>query len=274
MEKRCSFLAFFLPLLWAFTTFANYFLIHYTVQKGDSLYSIALDFSVSPSVILDWNPDITHSRLLPGTVILIPQPSGYLYTVQRNDTLEIIARRFFTTPQLIREANGLRSDRIQVGQKLFIPESIIGRAFNEEKGMIWPAYGTISSTYGWRYHPILKKNTFHTGVDISAPEGTPVFAAESGVVEFVGTNGGYGLTVKIRSSSYTHMYAHLSKACVYPGQFVKKGQLIGRVGKTGLATGPHLHFEVQVRGQAVNPMNYLPTQIWVLKKEILGVGGE
>ncbi|MCD6551451.1 peptidoglycan DD-metalloendopeptidase family protein [Thermotoga sp.] len=265
-----------LLLVTMFVTYglSSYFLVHYKVQKNDTLYSISLNFSVSPSLILDWNPGLTLTSLRVGQEIVIPQPPGYLYTVKKGDTLVIIAKRFFTVASLIRRANNLNSDVIYVGQKLFIPESIIGRAFNNEKFFIWPVYGTISSGFGWRIHPITGKYSFHSGVDIAAPEGTPIFAAESGIVEFAGKNGGYGLMVKIKSSSYEHVYAHLSRIDVYEGQYVKRGQLIGRVGSTGLSTGPHLHFEIRVNQKAVNPMNYLPSRIWVLRKELIGAGGE
>ncbi|PLV59139.1 peptidoglycan DD-metalloendopeptidase family protein [Thermotoga sp. KOL6] len=267
-----------LLVLWLFVSItyglSSYFLVHYKIQKNDTLYSISLDFGVSPSLILDWNPGLTPWNLKVGQIIIIPQPPGYMYTVQKGDNLDIIAKRFFTTPVLIKEANHLTSDIIYVGQKLFIPESAIGKAFNDEKFFIWPVYGTISSGYGWRIHPITGKYSFHSGIDIAAPTGTPIFAAESGIVEFAGVNGGYGLMVKIKSSSYEHVYGHLSQIDVYEGQYVKKGQLIGRVGSTGLSTGPHLHFEIRVREKAVNPLNYLPSKIWVLKKELVGAGGE
>ncbi|KAF2959589.1 M23 family metallopeptidase [Thermotoga sp. 38H-to] len=254
--------------------FSSYFLIHYKVQKNDTLYSISLNFGISPSLLLDWNPGLDPHSLRVGQEIVIPQPPGYLYTVKKGDTLDAIAKRFFTTATFIKEANQLKSYTIYAGQKLFIPESIIGKAFNDEKFFIWPVYGVISSGFGWRIHPITGKYSFHSGVDISAPEGTPIFAAESGVVEFAGKNGGYGLMIKIKSASYEHIYGHLSQIDVYEGQYVKKGQIIGRVGNTGLSTGPHLHFEVRVNEKAVNPINYLPNQIWVLKKELIGTGGE
>ncbi|ACM22436.1 peptidoglycan DD-metalloendopeptidase family protein [Thermotoga neapolitana] len=272
MKRRV--ILFLLALTLAACGFSSYFLVHYRVQKNDTLYSISLNFGVSPSLILDWNPGVTPASLRVGQEIVIPQPPGYLYTVKKGDTLDLIAKRFFTVASLIKKANNLESDIIYTGQKLFIPESIIGTAFNDEKFFIWPVYGTISSGFGWRIHPITGKYSFHSGIDIAAPEGTPIFAAESGIVEFAGENSGYGLMIKIKSSSYEHVYGHLSQIDVYEGQFVKKGQIIGRVGNTGLSTGPHLHFEVRVNQKATNPMNYLPSRIWVLKKELIGVGGE
>ncbi|OGI49811.1 MAG: hypothetical protein A3B81_06000 [Candidatus Muproteobacteria bacterium RIFCSPHIGHO2_02_FULL_65_16] len=110
-----------------------------------------------------------------------------------------------------------------------------------------------------RYHPILKRWTAHTGVDYGAPAGTPVRTTASGRVLFVGANGGYGKMVLIRhGSDYSTLYAHLSRfqPGIRPGGYVEQGQVIGFVGSTGLATGPHLHYEFQVKGIHRNPLTY------------------
>lgn len=106
-----------------------------------------------------------------------------------------------------------------------------------------------------RYHPILKRRRPHLGVDYGAPHGTPVLAAGSGVVIFAGTDGGYGKVVRIRHpNGYVTGYAHLSRIGVRRGQTVQQGQTIGRVGSTGLATGPHLDYRVQEPGgRYINP---------------------
>ncbi|MEE2822763.1 MAG: M23 family metallopeptidase [Acidobacteriota bacterium] len=111
-----------------------------------------------------------------------------------------------------------------------------------------------------RYHPILKTRRPHLGVDYGAPTGTPVFASAAGTVVFRGREGGYGLTVKIRHpNGYLTSYAHLSSFDVERGQKVSQGDQIGRVGATGLATGPHLDYRVQDRnGHFLDPQNMLP----------------
>lgn len=103
----------------------------------------------------------------------------------------------------------------------------------------------ISSTFGWRIHPILGTRRMHAGTDISAPTGTPVLAAYPGQVAIAGNVGGYGLMVTLRHENdrQESRYAHLSEIFVEPGQEVEQGQIIGLVGSTGLSTGPHLHFE-------------------------------
>lgn len=114
----------------------------------------------------------------------------------------------------------------------------------------------ISSGFGMRRHPILGYSRMHRGVDFAAPAGTPVFAAGDGAVLFAGWRGDYGRTVVLRhAGGIDTLYAHLSAIppAVRPGARVRQGQVIGRVGATGLATGPHLHYEVHHRGVAVNP---------------------
>ncbi len=255
----------------------GYLTISYSVQQGDTLYDVAKKFKVSPSTILDWNNLKNPTQLKVGQQIVVPQPEGYLYTVAKGDNLFVVARRFFTTVADIMAANNLTSDSIKVGQKLFIPVSAVGKAFNKDKGYIWPVYGTLSSPYGYRIHPVTRKNSFHTGIDISAPENTPVFASISGTVTFAGENGGYGLMVEIKSGKIVTRYAHLSKISVYTGQTVTQGTLIGRVGSTGLTTGPHLHFEIVVGDNTANPLAYLPStnNIYVLKEGAgTAAGGE
>lgn len=124
---------------------------------------------------------------------------------------------------------------------------------------IWPVLGNITSVFGDRFHPILKVRTFHTGLDIGAPSGRPVFSVDAGVVLFSGKWGNYGNVVMIdHGNNTTTLYAHLSKFLVKEKVKVTKGQVIGLVGQTGLATGPHLHFEVRKSGKVVDPLKYLP----------------
>jgi murein DD-endopeptidase MepM/ murein hydrolase activator NlpD len=124
---------------------------------------------------------------------------------------------------------------------------------------IWPVVGPIMSDYGWRIHPVTKKPDFHKGVDIDAVEGTQIAAAASGVVTKVGWNGGYGLEIEIfHGNGISTVYAHCSKVLLNVGDEVKKGQVIALVGMTGIATDPHLHYEVRINGVPVDPKSYLP----------------
>ncbi len=116
-------------------------------------------------------------------------------------------------------------------------------------------YRRISSYFGMRFHPILKRYRHHHGVDFAAPYGTPVSSIGDGTVIFAGWKGGYGKYIRIRHpNGYMSGYGHLSRILVRRGQRVKQGQMIGRVGSTGLSTGPHLHFEILKDGRFVNPL--------------------
>lgn len=118
--------------------------------------------------------------------------------------------------------------------------------------------GAIISGFGNRYHPILRYTRLHTGIDIAAPIGTPVFATAPGVVRSSGKNyAGYGICVEIdHGFSYQTLYAHLSKSRVRVGQKIKRGEIIGEVGNTGLSAAPHLHYEVLINGKPVNPIYF------------------
>jgi murein DD-endopeptidase MepM/ murein hydrolase activator NlpD len=120
-----------------------------------------------------------------------------------------------------------------------------------------PGYPIVSK-YGWRVHPILGVRKLHEGIDIWAPESTPIKAAAGGVVVWAGPRGGYGNAVIIdHGSGVGTVYAHQSAVAVSPGQSVSRGQVIGYVGHTGLAGGPHLHFEVRVGGRTYDPLAYV-----------------
>lgn len=114
------------------------------------------------------------------------------------------------------------------------------------------------SGFGWRTHPIYKTPEFHPGMDFSAPQGTEIFATGDGVVERADASAqGYGNHVVINHGyGYETLYGHMSKIAVKSGQQVKRGQLIGYVGSTGLSTAPHVHYEVHKNEQIVNPINY------------------
>ncbi|WP_083901668.1 M23 family metallopeptidase [Pseudanabaena sp. PCC 6802] len=126
----------------------------------------------------------------------------------------------------------------------------MSRPSNGDKRMQFPLAipAFISSSFGFRIHPITGQGRFHQGTDIAAAEGTPVLAAYSGRVEVAGWLGGYGYVVAIgHSDTHETRYAHLSEVLVKPGQYVKQGTVIGLVGSTGFSTGPHLHFELWER---------------------------
>ncbi|HOJ76669.1 MAG TPA: peptidoglycan DD-metalloendopeptidase family protein [Bacillota bacterium] len=125
--------------------------------------------------------------------------------------------------------------------------------------LVWPARGRITSNFGWRKHPVLKKQKYHNGIDIAVPKGTPVLAVDNGVVLVSGWQGGYGYFVAIdHGGGISTCFGHNSRLLVKAGDVVFKGQQIALSGSTGLSTGPHLHFEVRKNGVPVNPLLYLP----------------
>lgn len=128
-----------------------------------------------------------------------------------------------------------------------------------DKASVWvPVEGRVSSSYGWRIHPIFKYRSFHTGADIAASYGEDIRAAAPGTVVDVVYLGAYGLvTVVDHGFSLATMYAHQARSLVHPGERVQAGQVIGKVGCTGWCTGPHLHFEVWSRGNPQNPQRWV-----------------
>jgi len=124
--------------------------------------------------------------------------------------------------------------------------------------LAWPVSGPVTSPFGWRIHPIFHVRKFHTGIDIGVGYGTPIRAADGGRVIYASWMSGYGNTIIIdHGGSISTLYAHQSSLVVGSGGLVSKGQVIGFVGSTGYSTGPHLHFEVRVNGNPVNPLGYL-----------------
>jgi murein DD-endopeptidase MepM/ murein hydrolase activator NlpD len=124
---------------------------------------------------------------------------------------------------------------------------------------VWPVDGRLTSGFGWRRSPISRSQKMHSGVDVSAPRGTPVRATASGTIVMARYNSGYGRMVAIdHGYGITSRYAHNSRLMVREGDWVEAGEMIATVGSTGQSTGPHLHFEMLVDGRFVDPMDYLP----------------
>ena len=140
----------------------------------------------------------------------------------------------------------------------------IGKKLSENKKLfaaipaIKPCTGTVGlHGFGMRLHPILGIKRMHDGIDIITDRGTPVHATGNGKIDFVGYRGGYGLCIEIdHGFGYRSVYAHLSKTLVKKGQNVKRGDLIAKTGSSGLATGPHLHYEVHHNGVYENPTGF------------------
>lgn len=127
-----------------------------------------------------------------------------------------------------------------------------------DKAFPWPVKGSISSAFGMRRHPVTKKNSFHNGVDIKARQGTGIYCPTDGVVVSAGHAGLLGRLVKVKTNLGRILYfGHMHRIKCVKGQKVKRGSLIGTVGSSGRATGPHLHFSVVSGGKYLNPLKYL-----------------
>jgi len=119
-------------------------------------------------------------------------------------------------------------------------------------------YGVVTSSYGYRVHPITGNYSFHNGVDLAVGQGTPIYASRSGYVSTAEYNYAYGYYVTINHmDGFSSLYGHMTHYVVSSGEYVSQGQVIGYVGSTGYSTGPHLHFTIYCNGSTVNPMNYI-----------------
>lgn len=242
-------------------SFINY--SKYTVRSGDSLWSIAKKHGISLDSVAGVNKSKLRSASLlrEGMVLDIPSREGIIYSVKSGDTLSQIAMKYSVSIGSICEANSLSGDNIRRGEKLFLPNASL---LADERSRLFginfltPVSGRITSTYGLRKHPIRGKYIFHTGIDIGGNDGHKVVSAQDGKVIFAGVKGGYGNYVIIsHNGGFITCYGHLRIISVKKGEWVKRGEMIGVVGNTGVSTGPHLHFEVKHGGKFVNPLGYV-----------------
>lgn len=255
-------------------------IIYYTVKEGDSLWTIADKFDLKVDSIVGSNKLNDINLLKIGIQLRIPNQDGVFVKYEKNTNLDKFADKYGSTKDGIYFANKLREEsEIKVGQELFLPGGSIAStaetvpARQKRQGLSrmvkskpkvsserfgWPVFGRISSSFGWRRSPFGKRRVFHAGIDIRAPKGRNIVAAQGGRVVHSGWMGGYGYTIVLsHPSGVSTLYGHCSALLVSKGANVKKGQLIARVGSTGRSTGNHLHFEVRQGGSPVNPMRFL-----------------
>lgn len=188
--------------------------------------------------------------------------------IKRGDKLEVLMERLQTKEGVIAGYGGVAFAQLELDNRkiaIYRYEDKNGNVdYYNEKGeslrkalLRTPINGArITSGFGMRMHPLLGYSKMHRGVDFGAAPGTPIYAAGNGIVEIAGWNGGYGNYVRVRhDGKYATAYAHASHIAkgIHPGVRVKQGQVIAYVGSTGMSTGPHLHYEVLVNGQQVNP---------------------
>lgn len=237
------------------------FYVAYRVVKGDTISEIADRYGVTSDSIITFN-GITNARALPiGKYLKIPTLNGILHAAAKGDTVDSLAALHGISAERIRELNGLGDEALSLGQTVFLPDARLSSwTLREISGDLftWPIRGWITSWYGWRNDPFTGSRSFHTGIDIGSPRGTPVRAAMEGVVASTGYSTTSGNYVVIRHhSGYTTLYAHLDRIDVRAGARVIQSTVIGAVGSTGYSTGPHLHFTVSKNSKTMNPMTVL-----------------
>lgn len=237
---------------------------NYTVRSGDTISGIAKKFGLGNISTLISVNDIGNVRqLAAGQKLKIPSIDGVIYSVKSGDSLNSIVSKYGISLETLVDVNELSSEVLQKGQQLFIPgvgldKQTLQNAMGDMFKMPISAKFRWSSPYGSRIDPIAGVKSFHTGVDMACPTGTPIYASMSGKVITAGINRVYGNYVIIdHGNGYQTLYAHMSKIIATKGQWVSQGTRIGLVGSTGYSTGPHLHFTVYKNGKLVNPMSVL-----------------
>lgn len=237
------------------------------VKTGESLGSIAQRYGLQATTLQSVN-QLKIATVQPGQKLTIPSSDGIAVRVEKGRTLWDISRLYRVRVSEIMAANDLANpNELRAGEIIFLPG---GRALSAPEirraaargngpGYVWPvANGRISSKFGYRRHPIRKTVIFHRGLDIAAPQGTPIRAVLPGTVTFSGRRGGYGHVVEIKhANGLVTRYAHNERNIVKAGVRVRAGEQIARVGSSGISTGPHLHFEVIRRGERLDPLLYL-----------------
>ena len=237
---------------------------NYKVLRGDTIGGIAVKFGLTNiSTLISVNDIVNVRQLAAGQRLKIPSIDGIIYTVKNGDSLNSIASRYKIKLSDLLDVNEISSEILVKGQQLFLPgvgmdQSALKNAMGDIFKLPVASKFRWTSPYGWRIDPIANVRSFHTGVDMACPSGTPVLAAMSGKVITTGVSRIYGNYVIIdHGNGYQTLYAHLSKIIAVKGQWVSQGTRIGLVGSTGYSTGPHLHFTVYKKGQLINPMTVL-----------------
>ena len=172
-----------------------------------------------------------------------------------------VASHAWTAESLGRELDGLERQLSAGREQLELLDAVLTRRTGTHESLPTFApveYPAVSSSYGWRRHPVTGRHALHEGLDFVAPRGAPIHAASGGIVTLARYVPGYGKMVEIsHGNGVVTRYAHASSIAVKPGQLVSRGQQIARVGSTGRSTGNHLHFEVRVAGHPLDPSLFL-----------------
>lgn len=233
----------------------------YRVKKDDYIGNIAKQYGVTEDTIISVN-GVKQSRLIQiGDYFKIPSMPGIMYTVRADgETVESICSKYEIASDKCARVNSLEQKvALKAGTTLFLPDAELDWVTRQEiNGDLFTrplrrGY-YFSSYYGWRSNPFSGKRTFHGGIDMACPAGTPIYAALVGTVSRAGYDTVYGNFVEVKHhSGYKTLYAHMTEIRVKKGQSVTTGTIVGTVGTTGLSTGNHLHFAVYKNGKSMDP---------------------
>jgi murein DD-endopeptidase MepM/ murein hydrolase activator NlpD len=244
------------------------------VPRGSNFWKIARDYGVNIDTLISANPYWENLNARTKQSVIVPTQKGVLHFVRDVSHIPNLCNMYGVEEKQIIIQNmsiferlfGSFSDEktpIAVFIRNIKPDGSmmtqsLAKQFSVREMFRSPLGGRYSSYFGRRAHPIVHTEQFHNGVDIAAPQGTPVGAACDGVVSETGWMGGFGQAIVIEHrNGFRSLYGHLSLIGVRPGQKVKAGQFVGRVGSTGWSTGPHLHFTLSQNGRFLNPMQVL-----------------
>ncbi|HEO66202.1 MAG TPA: M23 family metallopeptidase [Spirochaetes bacterium] len=233
---------------------------YYTVKKGDTLNNITRRLYLDTDTLISLNALSSPYDIYEGKEILIPNMRGIIHEIKQTTHLRSLSARYQIPDAILYSINKLKDEELYQGQKLFIPYKKLSKQHKQyfSRGIfLLPVSGRLTSGFGLRIDPFNNRWTFHGGVDIAAKTGTLVHASQAGQVIFSGYMGGYGKLIIVRHKyGYNTFYGHLSKRLYRKGHWVRKGQVIGKVGSTGRCTGPHLHFEIRRFNLRKNPLKF------------------
>ena len=235
----------------------------YKATEKDTIFTIAASCSIPYDTIATLNSIPSSTTPLANKVLLLPTAAGIFVTKTPNNSLEILIQKNYLKVledknKLWYTINGkvfcfLENERFDATERAFFLDTSLRMPLDN----YW-----LSSSYGMRISPISGKWKMHKGIDMAAPEGTSVYACKSGTALECGYNdpifGNY--IILKHDNAMTSVYAHLSKILLQQGDYVSTGREIGKVGMTGAATGPHLHFEIRINNVSTNPQSLLKSR--------------
>jgi murein DD-endopeptidase MepM/ murein hydrolase activator NlpD len=233
----------------------------YKAAKNDTLFNIAASCSIPYETIATANNISNIDEGLAGKLLILPTSAGIFVCEKPVSSIEILVQRKYASviekqPEKWYIIKG-RLFYFLLNERFSSTE----RAFFLDAALRMPVdHAWLSSAYGMRINPITGNWKFHEGIDLAAPEGTPVYACKEGkAVRCMKGDPTYGNCIILQhSNGMISIYAHLSKILITVGDIIESGEKIGLVGKTGEATGPHLHFEIRINGISTDPEKMLP----------------